>query len=77
MKQMLTLVLGALLVGPVIAKGDKDEQVKLKASYEEKVAREFVSFGNWTLDYDTARARAKKEGKLIFAYFTHSHEQKH
>jgi len=75
--KLLSLLLGAVLVGPAFAQGDEDERARLRADYEEIVAKEFVSFGNWELDYDTARARAKKEDKLIFAYFTHSNEQKH
>ncbi len=65
-------MLAAVLVGSGFSKG-ADEQAKLQAKYEKKIAKDFVSYGNWMLDYDAARAKAKAEGKLLFTYFTRSY----
>ncbi|HMQ22224.1 MAG TPA: hypothetical protein PKE00_07020 [Planctomycetota bacterium] len=46
---------------------------ELTKLYEEALAEPFVKKGSWMIDYDAARARAKEEGKLIFAYFTRSY----
>ena len=47
----------------------------LQAKYEEKIAKPFVAHGSWGVDYDAARERATKDGKLIFAYFTRSYSR--
>lgn len=46
---------------------------QLKQRYEEALKSPFIAKGHWVLDYDEARARAKREGKLIFAYFSRSY----
>jgi len=46
---------------------------QLVQRYEEALKDPFIAKGNWVLDYDEARARAKREGKLIFAYFSRSY----
>ncbi len=46
---------------------------ELTKLYEKLLAEPFVEKGGWMTDYDAARARAKKEGKLLFAYFTRSY----
>ena len=40
---------------------------------EKKLQKEFVSYGGWITDYDKARELARKEGKMIFAYFSRSY----
>ena len=45
----------------------------LEERLEAKLAEPWLRLAGWTTDYDTARARAKAEGKLIFAYFTPSY----
>jgi len=73
MKIMTIIPLAAaLLAAPLHAQGG-DEQAELRAKYEEKIAKEFVSAGGWLLDYDEARAKAAEEGKLLFTYFTRSY----
>jgi hypothetical protein len=73
MKKLLLIpLMASLLVGSSFAQ-EADKQAELQAKYEKKVAKEFVSFGNWILDYDEARAKAKAEGKLLFTYFTRSY----
>ncbi|MBK8979675.1 MAG: hypothetical protein IPM29_27565 [Planctomycetes bacterium] len=46
---------------------------ELQKKYDEELALPFVQKGNWIVDYDEARARARREGKLIFAYFSRSY----
>ncbi len=73
-------LVAALMVAPLVAPPahaaatqDADEQAELRAKYDEKVAKEFVSFGGWLVDYDEARAKAAEEGKLLFTYFSRSY----
>ena len=47
-------------------------QNELQQKYEKKIAQEWFTKGGWTDDYAAARDRAKKEGKVILAYFTRS-----
>lgn len=47
-----------------------EEQARFKQNLEEKLSLEFVKSGGWLLDYDEARARAAKEKKVLFVYFT-------
>ena len=65
------LLAGLWLAGPALAQDDK--QAEFKAKYEEKLEKEFISYGGWITDYDMARERAEKEGKMIFAYFSRSY----
>jgi hypothetical protein len=73
MKNLLLIPLAAaLLGGPALAQDD-DKQAHYQAEYEKKLAKEFVSFGGWITDYDEAREKARKEGKVLFTYFTRSY----
>mgnify|MGYP003654964456 CR=1 FL=1 len=73
MKKLLLIpMLAAVLVGSSFSQST-DEQAELRAKYEKKIAKDFVSYGNWMLDYDAARAKAKAEGKLLFTYFSRSY----
>lgn len=66
----LLMVAGLLALScPASAEPDPELQRKL----DEKLAKPFVAAGGWIADYDLARERAQKEGKLIFAYFTRSY----
>ncbi|MDA1259263.1 MAG: hypothetical protein O3A20_01430 [Planctomycetota bacterium] len=71
---LLAPFVGLLLSGVASAQQDYDQNL-MKANLETKVQKEFVAFGGWITDYDEARARAAKEGKLIFAYFTRSYSK--
>jgi len=62
------LALGAL-AGTAVAQ----EADTMQAKYEKKLQKDFVSYGGWITDYDVARETAKKEGKVIFAYFSRSY----
>lgn len=73
MKKLLLIpMLAAVLTGSAFSQ-EVDEQAELQAKYEKKVAKEFISYGNWMLDYDAARAKAKAESKLLFTYFSRSY----
>lgn len=41
-----------------------EEQLK------QKLAQPFLARHDWITDYDVAKARAVKSGKLVFGYFT-------
>jgi hypothetical protein len=49
------------------------QQEDLKKSYESKIAEDWFVKGGWSDDYDAVRARAKEEGKIIFAYFSRTY----
>lgn len=65
------LLLTALLGLAPVARAEPDPELQQK--YEAKIAKPFVAHGGWVLDYDEARARAEKEQKLLFVYFTRSY----
>ena len=48
----------------------QEQLVKLRT---EKLAKEVFKKADWVMDYDKARAEAKKSGKLLFTYFTRSY----
>ncbi|MFK5955914.1 MAG: hypothetical protein QM477_05655 [Planctomycetota bacterium] len=68
-KLLAPALLGLALAAPAAAQDTADLQAKLDA----KLAKSFVTYGNWILDYDQARQIAKDQGKLIFVYFTRSY----
>ena len=49
------------------------QQEKFKANYEKKVQEAWFVDGKWIEDFDAAKAKAKKENKVVFAYFTRSY----
>lgn len=48
-------------------------QDDLKAKRTEKLKKPVFTKAPWVTDYDKAREQAKKEGKLLFTYFTRSY----
>ena len=70
-KLITASVAGLLLASPALAQ----DQASLVAKKEEKLAKSFVSHGGWITDYDEARAKAKKEDKVLFVYFTRSYSR--
>ena len=70
---MAILVAGTALMGAAQASQASGQQGKYKKNYEKALKAEFVEFGGWITDYDEARVRAEKEGKLIFAFFSRSY----
>jgi len=61
----------ALVAAALPAQRTQDE---LKAQRAEKLAKEVFRQAPWITDYDRARAEAKRQGKLVLAYFTRSYE---
>jgi len=77
MKSMLTAGLGAIAICCIApsapAQNQAPSQEKLVEMRAEKMAKPVFKLAAWTFDYDAARARAEKEGKLLFVYFTRSY----
>jgi hypothetical protein len=55
------------------AQAQGQDQEQLKSKLEQKLAAPFLKNAPWILDFDEAKAAAKKSGKRIFAYFTRSY----
>jgi len=70
-KQLGLLLMPVLLAPALMAQGPSQE--KLKERYDKKIAEDWVEKGGWILDFDKAKAIAKKENKVVFAYFTRSY----
>ena len=66
----IAALLGALLPAQGRPQPSQDD---LKQKRTEKLAKPVFQKAPWVHDYDQAREQAKKEGKLIFAYFTRSY----
>lgn len=67
------ILLGTLLLGADAQAGTHGLQGNNQQKYEKALEADFISFGGWVTDYDVARERAKKEGKLIFTFFSRSY----
>ncbi len=63
-----TLIALFLVAASLPAQKRASPEVELKA----KLNSPFLAKADWVLDYDKARAMAKKRKTLIFAYFTTS-----
>ena len=66
---LVALAFSALLV-PAAAQKSQQELAELRA---EKLAKPVFARVPWRLDFDAAKAEAKADGKLLFAYFTRSY----
>ena len=67
-------LLGALVSVLTLTAGlSAQSQDDLIAERAKKLAKPIFKEGNWIFDYDEARAEAKKQGKLLFTYFTRSY----
>jgi hypothetical protein len=49
------------------------KKASLQERYQKYLSKDFIKKGHWVLDYDKARTRARREGKLIFVYFTRTY----
>ena len=67
------LVLGAGLAVPVMAASQSTSPEEYQKRYEEKISKDWLKKADWSLDLEASLARAKKEGKPVFAYFTRSY----
>ena len=56
-----------------LVQGAYAQQEDLQEKYQKKISSDWFTKGGWTDDYAAVRARAKKEGKVILAYFTRSY----
>ncbi len=72
MKRIAVYSTGMLLAFAMTAWA-QGSQEELKKKLEEKLDAPFLKNADWETDYDKARRKAKKDGKLIFAYFTRSY----
>ena len=71
MMRIARLALGALLAAGV-AEG-LVAQSDLEQLRDEKLRSAFLTKASWLTNFDKARAKAQKEGKIIFAYFARSY----
>ena len=69
----LTSALAIAFALALAAPAGAQDQEQLKKNLEEKLAKPFAKSTPWVLDFDEAKAEAKKSGKTIFAYFTRSY----
>ncbi len=69
------LVSAAALLASLLPAQNRSQpsQEDLKKLRTEKLAKPVFQKATWVTDYDKARAQAKKENKLLFAYFTRSY----
>ena len=49
------------------------DQEKMKANYEEMLSHDWFVDGEWTTDFEAAKAEAAESGLPIFAYFTRTY----
>ena len=77
MKRTLTAlalgVFGLCLLMPALAQPEGPDTAELQKRYQEKVSKDWLKNAEWSLDLEDSLARAKKEGKPVFAYFTRSY----
>ena len=66
------VIVGALALTPALPAQTKSQD-ELITERENKLAKPVFHEANWIFDYDEARAEAKKQGKLLFTYFTRSY----
>ena len=67
-------ILGSLAILPALpAQRSMPSQDELIVEREKKLAKPVFKHANWLFDYDEAREEAKKQGKLLFTYFTRSY----
>ncbi len=73
MKRSFVAGFAATLALAALPAGAQDANAALQEKYEKKLQKEFVSKIAWAHSFEEARATAKKEGKLVFGYFTRSY----
>jgi hypothetical protein len=76
MKPRLIVPLAALLASLLPAQNPSEKTPEeLKQARAEKLAKPVFQKAAWISDYDKAREQAKKDGKLILAYFTRTYSR--
>jgi hypothetical protein len=58
---------------PAGAPQGQPDQATLKKNRDEKLAKDFLKKADWHTDFAKAKAQAKKDGKLVFTYFSRSY----
>ena len=58
---------------PAAAPQGQPDQAIMKKNRDQKLAKDFLKSAPWHTDYAKAKANAKKDGKLIFTYFSRSY----
>jgi high-affinity K+ transport system ATPase subunit B len=72
MHRFVTVALLLAALAPAQGRGQKSQD-ELRQLRTEKLAKEVFKKAPWLTDFDAAREQAKKEGKLLFTYFTRSY----
>ena len=65
-------ILSMMCPGVTVAQ-DLDREARLVEQRAAKLRKPFLENASWHLDYDQARAAAKKGGKFLLTYFTRSY----
>ena len=77
MRTAFLATLGAIaavtVAAPSLAQNPQPSQEQLIELRTKKLAKPVFQLAKWETDYDAARAAAKKDGKLLFVYFTRSY----
>ncbi len=76
MKNLVRALSGLLLLATIssaLVAQEKNPQESLLEKHASKLKKEFLSRVTWEGSFDSAMTKAKKEGKLILAYFTRSY----
>ena len=74
MRRLFASFMLALLAPLAWAQDEPQSEPSLAEKRDAKLKDAWLAKkADWTHDYDQARERAQKEGKLIFAYFTRSY----
>ena len=66
------VIVGGLALATALPAQQKSQE-ELIVEREKKLAKPVFHEANWLFDYDQARAEARKQGKLLFTYFTRSY----
>lgn len=75
MRRLFSSLLLALLAPLAWAQSEPKPEPSLAEKRDAKLKEAWLAKkADWSADYDQARERAKKDGKLIFAYFTRSYD---
>ncbi len=69
-RRLVGALAGALALTAGLSAQSQDDLIAERAK---KLAKPIFKEANWIFDYDQARAEAKKQGKLLFTYFTRSY----
>jgi len=71
-RSLALISLAAVLVPGLSAQRTYDQE-KMAANFAEMQTHSWYTGGGWITDFNEAKARSKKTGKPIFAYFTRTY----